>query len=102
VVFDEQNFQVKDQASSHLPSKINAINDLPLTLPVSLIPPSTFVSIPGSSSFLPITSNASPNQPFVSSNSSPNQPSVSSNASPSQLSVSASPVTPNTSITLHQ
>jgi hypothetical protein len=31
VVFDEQNFPAKDQASSHLPSKINAAGDMPFT-----------------------------------------------------------------------
>jgi hypothetical protein len=53
VVFDEQNFPAKDQASSHLPSKINAIGDVPFILPVSLLPTSVSGS-PNSSSVTPV------------------------------------------------
>jgi hypothetical protein len=41
VVFDEHSFPAKDQVSSHLPSKISAIGDVPFTLPVSTFTPST-------------------------------------------------------------
>jgi hypothetical protein len=53
VVFDEQNFPAKDDASSHLPSKINAVGDLPFPTPVS---------------FLPFPSNSSPISDFHSTN----------------------------------
>jgi hypothetical protein len=60
VVFDEQNFPAKDQASSHLPSKISSIGDLPFTLPVSLLPPlSPFMSNSSSGNSFSIPSSTS-------------------------------------------
>jgi hypothetical protein len=61
VVFYEQNFPAKDHASSHLPSKISAIGDLPFTLPVSLLPPlSPFMSNSSYGNSFSVPSSTSP------------------------------------------
>ena len=85
MVFDEQNFPAKDQASSHFPSKISAIGDAPFILPVSLLP--NFFSGYPNSPFLPystspISSNAngSPASTSHSESALPNAPTVPSPA----------------------
>jgi hypothetical protein len=102
VVFDEHSFPAKDQVSSHLPSKINAIGDVPFTLSVNTFPPSTnqmpISSFPSTSSST--SPNVFPSPPHVTAMSEPSTEIASDPTAPQlDTSTSSSELQPNTDLT---